>query len=245
MNALFQKRAFTLVELLVVVSIIAVVGSGVAVSYANHRKEARDQVTLHEMFQIKEAFLRFYNDNDSQLHRPLVNHEGAALPDSISFAAAHTDNNLHDGLMEFFETYGLWFLMQGSHPDADMDFPDFGTYNALRGEGWNGPYLDVPVRQTSTNGTVVFPQIEDKYGTAYRMLYYEHDEGAPDPVFRRLLLIGSRGDEDWDELTELVGRAGNLRDAGNDEGRLNLATGAMEIDGAFYIVELLNMDQRR
>ncbi|MCB1092432.1 MAG: hypothetical protein KDL87_12925, partial [Verrucomicrobiae bacterium] len=176
------------------------------------------------------------------------------------------------GRMEFYETYGLWFLLQPQIADSDLPearldsddefrFPIFRDFEAINCEGWNGPYLDAEVREAWTYDDISFPQVADKYGGVtvedtglvmplgvYRLLYYEHRDEIDigrDVIYRRLLLVAPRGNIDRDELTsdELLLETGNLR-GGINEGRLNLETGAFSNadSSPFFILELLNMD---
>ncbi len=269
--------AFTLLELLVVVAIIAVVGSAVAVTYGRKNvDDAKDKMTLHDMQEIKKAFLRFQFDNGSRLKQAFADHEGTLLPSAgflADFQTDHPEDPALEARMEFFETYGLWFLMRPTIYDvdaADRDsgeiyrFPDFGAYDRIAGEGWNGPYLDGDTNKAWVIGGARFPQIGGKHGLAtvdadgnplgvYRLLYYEHQEDDDQPYYRRLLLVSPRDNASWDTLAELLPQTGNLR-GGTDQGRLNLDTGAFEnlvADGddddgvsPFFVLELLNMDRR-
>lgn len=263
-----RHGAFTLVELLVVLAIIAVVGSGIAVTYGRKNvEEAKARMTLHEMGEIKKAFLNFENDNYRRLRRPLEDHLGNALPHpayAASFAAGHVADSQLEARMQLYETYGLWFLMLpkvynvgADAQDADgQGFPDFGAYDGLAGEGWNGPYLDVTSRSAWTYDGVAFPQIADKYdGRAvvdgnptdvYRLLYFEHSEAPGDaafPVYRRLLLVAPRDNAGFDTHAELLAETGgSLR--GGGRGRLNLQSGAFENNESspYFVLELINLD---
>lgn len=200
-----RTRAFTLLELLVVIAIIAVVGAGTVVFYGREVvANSRSQMTLHEMQEIKKAFLRFYDDNGRRLRGNFAEHDGTSLPSS-SFTDRLVDPPSTDaerrfyGQMEFFETYGLWFLMfrktADITPNPDPEdgyelFPEFDEYDIETGEGWNGPYLDVSSRLAwvydvtdrredgSYEGTS-FPQVADKFGGATLML---PDNVSPDFV---------------------------------------------------------------
>lgn len=164
---------FTLVELLVTVAIVAVVGAGVAVYYGHEVADtARRQMTLHEMGQIRDAFLRFYADNAGQLMDGLTVADSATpLPDAFGarFVAADSwtysppdsaDPQRLYGMFEFFERYGLWPLLQKSVGDlaaagrrvqtfqaqSESARHEFRPPSAATGDGWRGPYLDSPKR---------------------------------------------------------------------------------------------------
>jgi len=251
-NRLSPTRAFTLLELLVVLAILAVIATGIAGTYGRKNiDEAKDKMTLHEMREIKKAFLQFESENYRRLREEFVDHEGATLPSASfenTFTNDHIDDELVERQMEFYETYGLWFLMLPSISGIDEntddsdeadEFPVFKEYQALTCEGWKGPYLDATIREAWNLGTsanpIYFPQVANKYGGlndidgnalgVYRLLYYEHCEDIADvneTIFRRLLLVAPRGNSDWDELTddELLLESGNLRGGnGRTDGR--------------------------
>ncbi|MCB1087289.1 MAG: prepilin-type N-terminal cleavage/methylation domain-containing protein, partial [Verrucomicrobiae bacterium] len=78
-----HRRAFTLLELLVVLAILAVIATGVAGVYGRKNiDEAKDKMTLHEMREIKKAFLQFENDNFRRLRENFADHAGTDLPTS-------------------------------------------------------------------------------------------------------------------------------------------------------------------
>ncbi len=162
-----MKKAFTLIELLVVVAIVAVIGAGVAVYYGRETvDDAKKQLTLHEMAQIRDAFTRFWADNSAQMMQGMTvaNHD-TPLPNG-DFAFAAGDDQTYSasraaerqriyGAMQSFERHGLWPLMQKSvHRKSDgaqiqiFDSVnearkyEFASPSPLTGEGWRGPYLN-------------------------------------------------------------------------------------------------------
>jgi len=163
-----MKKGFTLIELLVVVAIIAVIGAGVAVTYGRQVvDEARQQMTIHEMGQIRDAFQRFYADNSDQLLNGLTVADSATVLPTADFAfLAASDNQTYKGysstrpqriygMFEFFERYGLWPLFQKSVGDLaggarevqifdttiDAGKYEFADPSPAAGTGWHGPYL--------------------------------------------------------------------------------------------------------
>ena len=238
------RRGFTLIELLVVIAIVAVVGAGVAVTYGRDVVEnARRRMTLHEMGQIRDAFARFHADNAPRLlaglHAP--NDNNAIFP-SAAFIGTFTggdqpaEGDRTYGMVEFFERYGLWPLLQPSVSEDDTRLEDdefvvFGEPSVRTGEGWLGPYANptgrvacvadgaygalTPADEGAT--APLFPQIATRYGANafYRVLYLEH-----------------------------CALTGNRR-LGVDSGPLDLATGALRQRDAtrgLTFVELLNLD---
>lgn len=165
-----RRSGFTLIELLVTVALVAVIGAGVAISYGREVVEnARRQMTLHEMGQIREAFLRFWADNAAQMMDGLTVADSAtSLPhdfasssrfvaaDAQTYETPTTQNpqRLY-GVFEFFECYGLWPLFQKSVGDLTTGARrvqvfqsmgedgkyEFKSLSAQTGKGWCGPYL--------------------------------------------------------------------------------------------------------
>jgi len=58
-----NNKGFTLVELLVVISIVGVLSSIVLISITETRKKANDAKRMHDMEQIQKALSIYYNDN--------------------------------------------------------------------------------------------------------------------------------------------------------------------------------------
>lgn len=210
-------------------AILAVIATGVAGVYGRKNiDEAKDKMTLHEMREIKKAFLQFENDNFRRLKEDLVDHTGASLPtadfNGTFVSSPDSDDPIYQW-MEFYETYGLWFLMQPRVPglventddsDESDEFPSFKDFDVTTCDGWNGPYLDTVTREAwvydvtgqRIDGTytgVEFPQVADKHGGEILML---PNIAAPDVVkplgVYRLLYYEHC--EDLSDLTEPIYR---------------------------------------
>jgi len=163
-----NRKAFTLIELLVVVAIVAVIGAGVAVMYGHEVvDDAKKQMTLHEMGQIRDAFNRFWADNSSQMMAGMTT-AGASptdLPSSFEFVSGDSQTYTAPttsepqrlyGVMQFFERYGLWPLMQKAVFSKNSTIRnqifqisaegnrryEFMPPSPISGNGWRGPYLN-------------------------------------------------------------------------------------------------------
>ena len=175
-----MKKAFTLIELLVVVAIVAVIGAGVAVMYGREVvDDAKKQMTLHEMGQIRDAFNRFWTDNSAQMMGGMTTAgENTPLPDSTwEFSATDsqtyrtpTSSNPQNfyGVMQFFERYGLWPIMQKAVFSKNSTIRnqifqisaegnrryEFMPPSPISGNGWRGPYLNsVSARECVLNSS--------------------------------------------------------------------------------------------
>jgi type II secretion system protein G len=58
-----MSKAFTLIELLIVIAILGIVTTVVAVSFTNSQKQARDLQRKSDLKQIRTALELYYNDN--------------------------------------------------------------------------------------------------------------------------------------------------------------------------------------
>ena len=180
LKAHYMKKAFTLIELLVVVAIIAVIGAGVAVMYGREVvDDAKKQMTIHEMGQIRDAFNRFWADNSAQMMGGMTTADTSptALPSSFEFVSGDSQTytvpttsepqRLY-GVMQFFERYGLWPLMQKSvfskvrtvrHQIFQTSAEGSRRYafmppSPMSGNGWRGPYLNsVSARECVLNSS--------------------------------------------------------------------------------------------
>ena len=174
------KQGFTLIELLVVVAIVAVIGAGVAVMYGRELvDDAKKQMTLHEMGQIRDAFQRFWADNSAQMMGGMtIADDNTRLPRDFTFAASDgqtysasktAESQRLYGVLQSFERHGLWPLLQKSlHRKSDGNpiqafcstLDDrkhaFNPPSPVTGDGWRGAYLNaVASLECVLNGDMV------------------------------------------------------------------------------------------
>lgn len=266
-----MNKGFTLVELLVTVSIVAVIGAGAAVYYGREVLDnANRQICLHEMGQIRDAFQRFWVDNSAQMMDgvvvadtldplPSADFEFSAIGDGQTYSAADAASpQRFYGAMEFFERYGAWPLFEksayvgGARREArffqrDSHAYAFADYDPVAGAGWRGPYLAASSRTAKTVDGVSLPWVKGRSGAEYRLIYFEHceDPRVGAPIFRRLVLVGAWKPADIDTWEKLRDFAGNRRSAGAGGRPLDLATGSVDnfdnVRGLCFM-ELLNFD---
>lgn len=137
-----RTRAFTLVELILVVAIMATLaGTVVVMAEGTHDRVDRD-LRMREMYAIRQALLQFQLDTGFFPGEGPFDHRNGHVP-----VGAFTEQ-WHDTAVN------VWQLIRnplegGSHPLATWD-PD-------RQRGWRGPYLT-----TSGEGQVFVPFIDGR-----------------------------------------------------------------------------------
>jgi prepilin-type N-terminal cleavage/methylation domain-containing protein len=126
------RAAFTLVELLAVIAILAVVSGLVVLAVSGVQETATRTVADRQLFSVREALLRFRNDmgfypGDGPLapeHLDLRDIGG--LPRTAAWAA-HPMN--------------FWMLFE---KPIDRANPARWNWNPANARGWRGPYLQLP-----------------------------------------------------------------------------------------------------
>ena len=81
MNIIYKKTGFTLVELLVVISIIAVLVAATTSSFVNSQKKSRDASRKSELKSLSNALNMYYADN-------------GVFPASVTFGGELVDNGI-------------------------------------------------------------------------------------------------------------------------------------------------------
>jgi prepilin-type N-terminal cleavage/methylation domain-containing protein len=107
-----RRRGFTLLELLMVVAILATIAGGVLATMEGVEGRATDEVTTHELGQLRDALLAFKRDL-------------GALPNQGPFAQASPDEE------------DLSQLLVNPLPASDP----LSRWDPERRRGWRGPYL--------------------------------------------------------------------------------------------------------
>ncbi len=165
------QRGFTLVELLVVITLVGLLAIGIVVSLDGVDDDARERLTKAEMSELRKALLQFRRDVG---HFPAV---GSAFPpaeDAVLdlLRECQSDDVPVDGADENRLTYD----------------PGCGVYNIDTARGWNGPYA-LPERMDDPVITGYF----DAWGRSYRL--YDQDDAAPGSGLARIVSFGPDGQD--------------------------------------------------
>lgn len=130
------RGGFTLLELLIVVSILAILGGALLTAYQNVDEDAARKVAQHEMLKVKDAILRFKQDTG---YLPRQGPFDLAPPDQC-------DPLNTNGVVPLPSQGKAWFCSPANFVELH-DNPLTGTTHPLRnwnpdtGRGWRGPYL--------------------------------------------------------------------------------------------------------
>jgi prepilin-type N-terminal cleavage/methylation domain-containing protein len=164
------QHGFTLLELLIVITLLAVISSIGLVAYEGSEDEARETTTRFEMGEIRKALLQFRKDTGEFPCR--VYREGDYEPDKAAMSQLKfeplsetpTPADYHgwcrDAVTEQVNN-GLNMLHTFAYDDTDTNYTDM-LWNPDTRRGWNGPYI-------SREG------LEDAWGNRYILLDPELD----------------------------------------------------------------------
>ncbi len=179
---MIQKKAFSLIELMIVIVIIGALVSIILTSFDYSERTAENDSVQVEMYNIRKAFVAYYNDN---------------FPDFDEDGAFHLVARFGVGVLcEQSSSYYDSTLSSTSDKDLyDSAFADKDLKNKL---GWNGPYIMQEGRRTvsidndfdattiwqndSSNDTtsgstssVSIPVVQDPFGGYYRIVIPKGD----------------------------------------------------------------------
>jgi prepilin-type N-terminal cleavage/methylation domain-containing protein len=159
-----RPLGFTLVELLVVITLVALLALGVMMSLDGMQDDARLKITQSEMAELRKALLQFKSDVG---HFPGATDEVPPGEDEalLMLGLCHDDLS---GVARYYD--------EGCTP-FDIDSK----------RGWRGPYalLEPPADNTSNRGFF------DGWGNAYRL--YDLDSDARGAGIARIVSFGPDG----------------------------------------------------
>jgi prepilin-type N-terminal cleavage/methylation domain-containing protein len=178
-----KQSGFTLLELLVVITLVAVIAGVAVAGYDNYQVQSRYETTRFEMTQIRRALIQFRRDSGTNdfptqgIYDCTDEVNGGADTDAntqMVFPVAGTDAEL----IEWCEhPANFWMLMQDP----------FGMgWNPDTRRGWNGPYLqrgdefasvDADIFNDGTEQANTDGEIDDAYvvNDPYGSPYYLFD----------------------------------------------------------------------
>ena len=110
-QAVMAGKGFSLVELLVVISIIGILSALLTVNFMGARERARDAQKIQDLDAIKNALRSYYNDNQSY-----PTSYSDISPDYITNIPNHTYEYLPDG-----DSFTLTVELESGAGDEDID----------------------------------------------------------------------------------------------------------------------------
>ena len=189
------RKAFTLLELLVVVSILAIIGGAIIpVIGGNIFDNTKRDMNLSSMSQVRDALLRFRQDMGYFPGQgPRLN--GAELEWLDDTSDYYSSGGTASEWAELTDSDGnlinFWQLM---NKPLVTDENEFWTYDLDARRGWNGPYL-----------------------VGYNLRYYDYQYNGSTYENIRALSDG------YDEVQQVVSGAGFWSPAGDPAQPLNRA----------------------
>lgn len=196
-----KNQGFTIVELLIVITILAIVAGAISVNFGNTTRDAEDILMKSEMQTICDAFVRFRADCLSG----------------------------NDDRLDEMRKFGLWPLFIRKHPNDTTAYPDvdesigYAFYDPEKGYGWAGPYLiaeghkDIDSDPDRSSGRQTFGQETESKVSAggagksmpvaltpwndhYRLMA-PYDEGSGTFNIDRMIIVslGPVDIKEWDE----------------------------------------------
>ncbi|MGL4853830.1 MAG: type II secretion system protein [Lentisphaeria bacterium] len=164
---------FTLVELLIVISILGVLVSLVLPTFNSVDDDARLNLAKFEMREIQQAFSKFASD---VVFRSEIRGAIGGMSEELI-----SNRKLFD-----IALYGLWPLLIEHHPvlkEGDQGYVDYGNYDFENMIGRRGSYLSVEdfveIGKPEIIGSMVgqtegmsgkIPVLKDPYGGYYRVI---------------------------------------------------------------------------
>jgi len=184
----FQKiqAGFTLLELLVVISLVSVIAGAAIVGYEGVQDQARYDVARFEMGEIRKALLQFRRDSGSN---DFPGHEKYACEDPDTTGAINPvlNNTPVSNLSWCQSEANLWMLF--IEPGSTF------TWNVDTKRGWKGPYLQRKSGDVSYGSESNLLGINSPYQTPYLLKDLNNDDKA------RIVSLGDDNNYDGEGAT--------------------------------------------
>ncbi len=142
-----DRRAFTLVELLVVIGILAVIAGGIIVVYDGVQERAGEQLTTQRLDTVRQALLKFradmgYFPGDGPLAAAQLDLAGFYYVDGENPATENPTAAAHQAWAA--HPLNLWMLHEQPLAPGDTALPAEQRrwfFKKESARGWDGPYL--------------------------------------------------------------------------------------------------------
>lgn len=149
-----NSQGFTLLELLVVISLLAVIAGFSLTAYEDVQDQAGHDVVIYEMAEIRNALLQFRRDsgtNDfpgqgiysctTSNMTTIAQANDPSGSDTWPKGAPSADSNLSDWQDWCANPANFWMLFINPLDDKTTTLVEENTWNPDTKRGWNGPYL--------------------------------------------------------------------------------------------------------
>lgn len=144
-----KNKGFTLLELLVVITLMAIVASLMVVSYDSVKSDARIDLTRYEMAEIRKALLQFRRDTGefpcrvyrAGNYQPIPADMDLAFPDTTGWDQADFASWC-GGFGAADDDLDSAITMLAVFPYSDLDANASLLWNRDTKRGWNGSYLN-------------------------------------------------------------------------------------------------------
>jgi prepilin-type N-terminal cleavage/methylation domain-containing protein len=219
-----NQQGFTLLELLVVISLMAIVASLMVVSYDSVKSESNADLTRYEMSEIRKALLQFRRDTGELPCR--VFRDGFYQPDPAEMGLVFPDTSGWDqqdyadwcagfGASGAEPALGSALSMLAIFPYTDLDANAALLWNIDTKRGWNGSYLNQQGLNDAWGNRYLLIDPELDYRQTARCL---EDAGNYDiDLVTGYYSCLSPSDSDWDSGTyTLAANIARLVSSGED-----------------------------
>lgn len=160
-----KQQGFTLLELLVVVSVLATLAGITAVAMDGYEQDAQEQLVNTEMKRIASAIYRFKEDTG------YFPKEGIFAGDAL-FGADSGDEKIDYNKIENLEWLFVSPKVFDTNDDDKVDGSDSAPFERLawdvnRSRGWNGPYIEPSSQSHVIDNVTVCGLSEANFDTGF------------------------------------------------------------------------------